>query len=596
MDYRFSEWQKALADFQSSVAKDLEEMRKCKEEVQLARASIYDELNTGVYMRDDYKIVISAPEVIIGNVDKSGALRAGESSRVVLRSANVDIDGVGSNGVVRTRAACIHQIAVDPGIDGQEAVVGPVSEVVSQGRSVVIEGNKSAGTFSQTPHTGGEGSVRIHADGGLMLEASLSAEKRKKNVEAAISDLEEQKGEQTTEATNAKKAFDDVVKKLQGLMDKCEKLMSGDEDIRTNIYDIDAVDDEFQSLAPALCETFENCSYALSRLAETNRQLTSLKKEKSAIKTGDDYKKKSTGAFVELKGERVNITSADGDGNLRDNDGSGVNIVANTVNVEAREADQSLKEKGSISLHAKTVSVTTDNPADLKYDDKGKVTAGKYPVEGDVIIRSKNINLEAVDNEIADSKDKETALTKDGSIKMRAEKMDLSATDTEGKATGSIAVNAKAVSVRSMDVDKEKRTDSALAAGSTMVLVSEKMFVGAKSKKVKSKKVQTVSEEVGIFADNTLETQQGDGKAAMQLAGGNVALGGSKTEVYGKTTINAATEVKAELKAPKATIDNVEAKSSFKSPNISDGFAVPAAGAGGSLSTKMKAEDAPEGK
>jgi len=201
-----------------------------------------------------------------------------------------------------------------------------------------------------------------------------------------------------------------------------------------------------------------------------------------------------------------------------------------------------------------------------------------------------------VDNEIADSKDKETALTKDGSIKMRAEKMDLSATDTEGKATGSIAVNAKAVSVRSMDVDKEKRTDSALAAGSTMVLVSEKMFVGAKSKKVKSKKVQTVSEEVGIFADNTLETQQGDGKAAMQLAGGNVALGGSKTEVYGKTTINAATEVKAELKAPKATIDNVEAKSSFKSPNISDGFAVPAAGAGGSLSTKMKAEDAPEGK
>ena len=596
MDYRFSEWQKALADFQSSVAKDLEEMRKCKEEVQLARASIYDELNMGVYMRDDYKIVISAPEVIIGNVDKSGALRAGESSRVVLRSANVDIDGVGSNGVVRTRAASIRQIAVDPGIDGQEAVVGPVSEVVSQGRSVVIEGNKSAGTFSQIPHTGGEGSVRIHADGGLMLEASLSAEKRKKNVETAISDLEEQKGEQTTEATNAKNAFDDVVKKLQGLMDKCEKLMSGDEDIRTNIYDIDAVDDEFQSLAPALCETFENCSYALSRLAETNRQLTSLKKEKSAIKTGDDYKKKSTGAFVELKGERVNITSADGDGNLRDNDGSGVNIVANTVNVEAREADQSLKEKGSISLHAKTVSVTTDNPADLKYDDKGKVTAGKYPVEGDVIIRSKNINLEAVDNEIADSKDKETALTKDGSIKMRAEKMDLSATDTEGKATGSIAVNAKAVSVRSMDVDKEKRTDSALAAGSTMVLVSEKMFVGAKSKKVKSKKVQTVSEEVGIFADNTLETQQGDGKAAMQLAGGNVALGGSKTEVYGKTTINAATEVKAELKAPKATIDNVEAKSSFKSPNISDGFAVPAAGAGGSLSTKMKAEDAPEGK
>jgi hypothetical protein len=145
-----------------------------------------------------------------------------------------------------------------------------------------------------------------------------------------------------------------------------------------------------------------------------------------------------------------------------------------------------------------------------------------------------------------------------------------------------------------MDVEKEKRTDDKLAAGSTMVLVSEKMYVGAKSKDVKSKKLQAVSEEVGLFADKTLETQQGDGKATLQLADGKAALGGSETQVYGKTTINAATEVKAELKAPKATIDNVEAKSSFKSPNISDGIAVPGAPSSAKLSAKLKTEDAPK--
>ena len=48
------------------------------------------------------------------------------------------------------------------------------------------------------------------------------------------------------------------------------------------------------------------------------------------------------------------------------------------------------------------------------------------------------------------------------------------------------------------------------------------------------------------------------------------------------------------IKAPKAVIDNIEAKSSFKSTNISDGIAVPGAAAGGSLSAKLKTEDAPK--
>ena len=174
--------------------------------------------------------------------------------------------------------------------------------------------------------------------------------------------------------------------------------------------------------------------------------------------------------------------------------------------------------------------------------------------------------------------------------------MDFAATDTEGKATGSINVNAKTVAVKTMDVDKDSKADSALAAGSTMVLVSEKMFVGAKTKDVKSKKVQVVSEEVGAFADKTLEIQQGDGKALVQLEGGNFSASGSKTQLYGETTVNAKTEIKGEFKAPKITGDDIQAKSHFKSTNIEDGMAAGGGGGGGSLSAKLQTEDAPEEK
>ena len=145
-----------------------------------------------------------------------------------------------------------------------------------------------------------------------------------------------------------------------------------------------------------------------------------------------------------------------------------------------------------------------------------------------------------------------------------------------------------------MDIDKDSKDDKQLAAGSTMLLVSEKMYAGAKDDKNKSKQVQLSSEKVGVFAKTTAELQQE--KATVQLDGGNVSIGGGKTNVFGETTVNGKTAFKADVTAPKAAIDNVEAKSSFKSPNISDGMAVPGAPSSASLSQKLKAEDAPKAK
>ena len=273
------------------------------------------------------------------------------------------------------------------------------------------------------------------------------------------------------------------------------------------------------------------------------------------------------------------------------------NITLESVDYEIAEKkykEKGLTADGKILLRSKTIEASTVNAKDVDVDDKGKLTKATYTSEGDVIINSKTVSVKAVDTQLDGGETKETTLTKDSSFSVRAEKNSFSATDTEGKATGSMSINAKAIDVKAMDVEKEKRTDSKLAEGGVIKTVAEKMFVGAFSKDLKSKKLQAQSEEIGLFADNTLEAQQGEAKAVVQLSDGKTAVSGSETNLYGKTTINADTEIKCSLKVPKATVDNLEAKSSFNSPNISDGMGAGAPGSGGNLSAKLKTEDAPK--
>ena len=270
-------------------------------------------------------------------------------------------------------------------------------------------------------------------------------------------------------------------------------------------------------------------------------------------------------AAYDDKGELTTATyAAEGDFKLKSK-----NITIESTDYEV--ADKKLKEKqmtadSKIRLRAKTIEVSTEGSANVEVDDEGKLTKASYTAEGDIIVRSKTLTVASSDNDLENGETKEKALTAGGSIAIRAEKLDLAATDTEGKATGSVSINAKEVAVKSMDTDKDSHDDKELAAGSTMFIVSETMTVGAKSKDIKSKKVEAMSEEISIAADKTLETNQGDGKAVAKLADGNATLEASKAE------IGCDTEVKGEVKAPKGTIDKIQASTSFKSPNITDGM------------------------
>ena len=652
-DYIFDDWKKALDDFQKSVEKDLEEIHKQKAAIQQMKTDIFKEVEGIKYYRDPQRIILSAPEIIIGNVDQCGDLLGG-TGRVIIKGQEVGLDGVGQTGSIVSRAPSIRQVAVDPGSDGAENVVCDISEVVTQACAVTIQSNNATDAFSMPSAPATRGGVTIHADTDMQISASVSSKQRKKEIEDSVKVLDKQISNLKTIMETQKNNVEGWFGTMKDMLDEEEELNQEDAMLgRVNTLDLTDVHDRLESMLPSLYRSAIDYVRTLSVLAEANRQKKALEKEKDAIKTGDDFKKKTTGASLGIVAETINVATTDGDGNLHTNPEAGINVrtpgfgismindegkltegsifsvstenialstlspdgkgkeskAAGSVSVvskdisfdsidyEAKEGvftPKQLTADGKVSITAKTVEVSTAGPSGLEKDDNGKLTKGEFKAEGDVIVTSKNITMESLDYEVADGKLKPKTLTKGGAVSIRAEKTSVLAADTEGKATGSISLNAKAVSVKSMDVDKEKLTDSALAAGSTMTLVSEKMYVGSKSKDIKSKKLQAASEEVGLFADKTFEAQQGDGKAVVQLSGGNTSVGGSKTQVYGDTTINAKTDIKGDLKAPKATIDNVEAKSSFKSSNISDGIAVPGAGGGGSLSAKLKTEDAPK--
>lgn len=584
---QFKYWQEALDDFQKNVEKDLDEIRRYKNEVQQMKIDLIDHLEKGRYVRDDQRVIISAPEIIIGNVDKSGTL-CGSHSKIILRGTDICLDGVGTSasgvGSIVSRAASIRQIAVDPGMDGQENVAKGISEIVSQARNITIRSEKQANdVFPTYGLSGNDGGITLSTDGQINLNATLPCETLKKRLEQEETALTTQTNDLKKEASQAKSEVSSLISQIDKLFD--QDLMNLDETMtRTNYMDIDELHEEIRNISGTIYSAMTRYFNVLSRLAETNRQLNSIKEQKEAAgQLQSSFKDQPTDTFISLRSENISLTSTDGDGNLRTNQGAGIGLAGKEISLTSYGNDGALIKESGIYMGSQNVEINTANP---KIADKST----DLPAEGNVRVISKEIQVEAVDYETKDDKTEEKSLTKEGSFTLRAEKINLNATDTEGKATGTITANAKAVEVKAMDVDKEKRTDKELAAGSSLLLLAEKVYAGARDKKMRSKNVQVASDKVGLFGDTTIELQQ-DGKAILQLSGGDTALSGSKTTLYGEMTSQGKTTFKSDVTAETVEMKNLKVDSSFKTPYTTEGISVPSAPSTAKLSAKLSEEE-----
>lgn len=583
---QFTDWKSALEKFQQNVKKDIEEIRSQKDEIQRIKQDILDNLEKGRYIRDDNRIIISAPEIIIGNVDKSGILWGG-GSKVVIRATNIDLEGVGTGtsgiGSIVSRAPSIRQIAVDPGKDGIEQVVKPISEIVSQAQNIVLRGENADDYFPQSSLSNSGSGIHLSTNGQISIDATLPCDTLSESLEQEEKALNTQINDLNQTASQAKSTVASLVSHMNELIEK-DTLNSSEIETRTNFLDIDELHYEFQQTTSTLYNALTHYFNSLSLLAESNRQLAAVKEQKEAAKQlKSSFKEQTTDTFISLRSENISLTSTDGDGNLRTNDGAGIGLAGKEISLTSYGNDGALIKDSGIYMGSQDVEINTANP---KIADKNT----DLPAEGSVRVVSKAIQVEAVDYETKDDKTEEKSLTKEGSFTLRAEKINLTATDTEGKATGTIAANAKTVEVKAMDVDKEKRTDKELAAGSSLLLLAEKVYAGARDKKTRSKSVQVASDKVGLFGDTTVELQQ-DGKAILQLSGGDAALSGSKTTLYGEMTSQGKSTFKSDVTAGTVEMKNLKVDSSFKTPYTTEGISVPGAPSTAKLSAKLSEEE-----
>lgn len=580
----------ALSSFESSVKSDLEEIRSQKLEVLRLKNEITDTANGVNYVRNDGTVIISAPNIIIGNVDKQGNLLGqGGGSRVVIRANSVAVEGVGSDivgGSIVQRAASIRSIAVDPGVDGMENVVCDRSEIVCQAKGIALQADNDEAAFVSSAGT--SLGISLLTDTAIQLNATPACKSKMAVIDQEMTTIDSQAGNLNSQMRSVKNDVEKAIADITRLIDQQTELNDSEEHLRSSQPDLSEMHDQYVVLEQQLLDAVSHHIRLIAQLAELNRRKDALKLIKQELSdNSSQFKKASTGSFIAMNSEVVGIRSVDGDGNLRDNPEAGLYVKSPHIGLYSTDRKGQLVEGGSVSVNAQSVGIST---ASAKLDAKQE--KGDIDAIGDVTIISRTLNVQAIDRKMENKKIEEKALTKDGKITFRAENITAEAADTEGKSTGRIQLNAHDIRVASMNLDKEQRTFKELAADSQMVLTADNMFVGSSSNDSAATLVQVAADKVAVMAATTAEMQQGDGKAVVTLDSGNLTAGSGKNQLSGDTTIAGKAEIKGETTAPSGKFDSLDAAKSFTSPNISDGMAMPSPASPAKPSAKLKQQEA----
>ena len=499
-DRIYQDWEAKLKSLLDSVEKELEEVRAQKEALFSLNTDVQNKIE-GRLIHDDRRLILSAPEIVIGNVNMGGTLDPAGGCTIIIRGNNVAVEGVGNAGSVAVRAPMISQTAENPGIDGKEHTVEGVSQVIIQSREVSIDSNDipAGGAFLDARTVGGGSGIALHADKRMSLSATSSKKSLTARLEEKIKSLKAAKEPLKKEAQKDLDNFKKQGEELSKFNDKRDKLRLIDEDELTSSYhDIDELNVLISDLTPQLVADLYRQSKSLGELAELNRQEKFFTKMKEEVgKTSDDdFKKKPVPSSMSIQSEFLSIVNADGDGNLRTDEGSGVTILSNRMKVEGVFDDKGSLDKGNrLTVNMKTIDLSTAGRSGVEKEEDGTLKAAKLPAEGDVIITSKNITMQTIDAEVADKKYKDTGLAKDGSITIRSKSIGLSninTTDVEaddkGKVTkatykpeGEILLFSKQVQISSMEskLDGDKVEETALAKDSVFSVRAEKMSLSA---------------------------------------------------------------------------------------------------------------------
>lgn len=555
-------WEERLNNFKQALDKELQDIQQCKAELAEIQKEVQESLSGIRYIREEGRLVLSAPEIVIGDVDPLGVLGP-RYSKVIIRGNEVKVEGTSR---ILNRAPEIHSLAEHPGRDGQESTLPYHSEIVQVARNVLVNGVNDAEVINPNRDMVSRPGVAITSRGSIDVNASVSCEYETQQLDQAIQALKNQKCQTDKQIADIEKEVKAASMELDLLL-KLPDVNVSDTLVRVNYLDISELHEEYNQKVKRMCEKCMAYYSALATQADTNLRIAALEKQKETVKGRKaNFEEQTTGSSIYLQSERIRLDTRDGDYHTRTNPEAGFFVNSSHISLTSYMDDWKTIEESYLYVGTQKATISTQN---CNYSD-GQKGDGEWTTEGEVNIFSKNVHIQAVDADLKEFEPTEKALTSESQLTIRMEQTQLQATDTEGKATGLIDMNAKNLRLKSMDVDKESGEDSALAQGSQLQLLSESMFIGSTEEKQQTLLAQVAADRLKLFAKTENEWQLDEDKGLLRFKGGTATFSSKGLEFWGKTTFNDQAQFTV-VQVGDVKVDNIDVSKSSKTPHTSDG-------------------------
>ena len=555
-------WEERLNNFKQALDKELQEIQQCKAELAEIQKEVQESLSGIRYIREEGRLVLSAPEIVIGDVDPLGVLGP-RYSKVIIRGNEVKVEGTSR---ILNRAPEIHSLAEHPGRDGQESTLPYHSEIVQVARNVLVNGVNDAEVINPNRDMVSRPGVAITSRGSIDVNASVSCEYETQQLDQAIQALKNQKSQTDKQIADIEKEVKAASMDLDLLL-KLPDVNVSDTLVRVNYLDISELHEEYNQKVKRMCEKCMAYYSALATQADTNLRIAALEKQKETVKGRKaNFEEQTTGSSIYLQSERIRLDTRDGDYHTRTNPEAGFFVNSSHISLTSYMDDWKTIEESYLYVGTQKATISTQN---YNYSDPQK-GEGEVVTEGEVNILSKTVRVQAVDADLKEFEPTEKALTPESQLTVRMEQTQVQATDTEGKATGLIDMNAKNLRLKSMDVDKESGEEKELSQGSQLQLLAESMFIGSTEDKQQTLLAQVAADRLKLFAKTENEWQLDEDKGLLRLKGGTATFSSKGLEFWGKTTFNDQAQFTV-VQVGDVKVDNIDVSKSSKTPHTSDG-------------------------
>lgn len=589
----YSEWKETLEKYKAEMEKELAEIRAAKQDLIDLHSKMQEMAFSGRYERDEDTLILSAPNIIIGNVDQSGNLLSGPSN-IVVRGHNIGLEGVGTvagktvaGGTVTTRARYVNVQTVDPGIDGIESVAFPDSCFTVQSAAVAfnaeaVDPSASGGVFTMDASPV-MGCVNVTAETNINIVSACAIEDKTMSTNAS---------EYEKIAKGHGKIADEAIKRLGENVKELDKnqnnmlldlLGAASEEadtmtLRTGMYEFEERSAKTETITKQMSYNISEGTQYLSLMAEENRIAKYLKSHSKQLSDKKSkYEKEDTGSCINLSSERISMATTGADGKVRTSPGNG--LMFKSQNFVFSTIDESLKPIPGASFKVVANNIDLD-ASDYTYEAKGdKMMVTKAEAKGKIILNAKEIDLlgeDATFEPDGDSTKATPTLTKGSLLYVNCNNTQFDMADEEGKAQGVFLANAKDVYITSYDIDKESRVKpTAVTEGGKVSVGAKEVYVGSVIKDMKAETVQIASKNVNVLGEQKVNLQNEKDKGHL-LLDSNAELSGGDVKIIGKINLGGETKIDAKFTAGDIEAKNVKASSSVTGPNMKDGIPIPA--------------------